>query len=590
MKVNTLVVLSISIVLCRPGLSESESATPPPVVAHHPGEDCLSCHAEFKLAGTVFADTEGTSPMPGVSLQMLNVDGGAVLSSNAAGNVVSSDVPDGSYLIQLGEISSKTWHAIPEQGSCNTCHEPGGHASAVRTKRMPASHTSIPSDNACVHCHYFPASMAYEQLRTPGVLDGARLALPTDESYVEIKGVRYPFDPNDYVIETVRPDVFAPGYYSLFDVILAVAKRHGIAIDCEYDEAAKTHWISAIDGVPGDYWHHWVFDIGGRNPANDLNARRDNRWDELLWRPGARVRIVEGENLAELKQAYHAEIAREIASGSAVGNVSISINPGNYQGNPEGSGRVTVTREFRNVRVTAHGLRATTATHIYSKPFQPEVVTVADVVFSLEDQKLLTAVYPVFFDRIAGSYIDSFYIQALGFPDAGVAHASGSQGFICHTHLARTNASNGRNINNAANVMHVPLDLMVIHSPDYSRWQWAQLGNPYYEKTEPQMYVQSILEDWDALERGFNLQVPYPQAFSDAVTIPYNMLELGAVDLSVQDPLGRSVATLLSEPVNDLGVHTITWQPRSEPGGTYSIVMKCNNVSQTRTVTYLKQD
>ena len=120
---------------------------------HNPGQDCLSCHEQFKLGGTVFTDSEGTSTMPGVSLQLIDVNGGAVLLSNDAGNVASSDVPDGSYLVQLGDISSKTWHTLPGQGSCNTCHEPGGNTSAVRTKLLHPSHTSIPADNDCTHCH-----------------------------------------------------------------------------------------------------------------------------------------------------------------------------------------------------------------------------------------------------------------------------------------------------------------------------------------------------------------------------------------------------------------------------------------------------
>jgi len=238
--------------------------------------------------------------------------------------------------------------------------------------------------------------------------------------------------------------------------------------------------------------------------------------------------------------------------------------------------------------VTAHDLRATTAAHMYSKPFLPGVVTVADIVFSLQDANQLTAVYPVFFDRIAGSYIDSFYIQALGFPGVGLAHASGSQGFICHTHLLTTPNYRRPNLNNAANVMHVPLDLMVIHAPDYSRWLWAELGNPYYEKTEPNAYSASVLEDWDALERGFNLQAPFPEAFHQSVVVSYNMLELGVVDLSVQDAFGERIETLVDAPMNDLGVHTLTWEPRNRPSGTYNLVMTCNGISQTRTVTYVK--
>jgi len=137
---------------------------------HHSGADCLSCHTDFKLAGTVFANSERISTLSGVRLQPINNQSGALLSSNSAGNMAAADVPAESCLLRLGNRSSKTWHAIPQQGSCNTCHEPDRHASAVRTVRMLVIHTSIPSDNGRSYCHCFPASTAYEQLQTPGVL------------------------------------------------------------------------------------------------------------------------------------------------------------------------------------------------------------------------------------------------------------------------------------------------------------------------------------------------------------------------------------------------------------------------------------
>ncbi|MBN1505289.1 MAG: hypothetical protein JW955_00500 [Sedimentisphaerales bacterium] len=101
MPARILPVLLISVAWCRPGLSQAAAPR-----SHHAGQDCLACHSGLKLGGTVFADGSGMSRMAGVPLQMLNTAGGVVLSSNAAGNVAASDVPDGSYLIQLGDISS----------------------------------------------------------------------------------------------------------------------------------------------------------------------------------------------------------------------------------------------------------------------------------------------------------------------------------------------------------------------------------------------------------------------------------------------------------------------------------------------------
>lgn len=151
-------------------------------------------------------------------------------------------------------------------------------------------------------------------------------ALPP--STVEIEGRKCPFDPAEHDIESLRPHVFAPGYYSLFDVILAVAAKHRISIEYGYDDAAKTHWITRVDGVPGDYWYRWVFDTGKADGAPELELRRNNRWDENLWRPGGRVRLTDGENAAELRRAYHAEIGREEKSGHTVGRFILSPSAG----------------------------------------------------------------------------------------------------------------------------------------------------------------------------------------------------------------------------------------------------------------------
>jgi uncharacterized protein (TIGR03437 family) len=351
---------------------------------------------------------------------------------------------------------------------------------------MPSGHNRIPADNDCSHCHHFPPTRTYDQLAAPGVLNGNAPPLPIASTTVEINGTAYAFDPSQQSIETVRPDVFAPGFFSLFDVILAVAGQNGIGVEYEYDDSAKTHWINSVDGVAGDYWYRWNFDTGNQDRQSEMGWKRNNRWDENLWRPGVAIRLsADGEDVAGLKAAYRAEIQREQQFGHVVGAVSIASNPGDVQGNPPESGRVAVQLDYTGVAVTAHNIRTGEFASPYLKPLQPGVVTVMDIALSLQDQGELDLVKTIFYDRINGSYIDAYFVQALGFPGIGVAHSSGSHGFVCRTHLGESSGFEGINVNDANGSLHIPLDLQVIHSPDYSLWRWMELGSHDYADDLP---------------------------------------------------------------------------------------------------------
>jgi hypothetical protein len=446
--------------------------------SHHPGESGLPSHAENTVAGIVFGDSSGAEPLPGVTVSFTNPAGERILlkPSDASGNVASSIIPDGRYLVQVGHIPSRSWHVIPEQGRCNACHKPGGNGSARRTTMLAPYHTRIPSDNDCTHCHYFPKTQSVEKLKTTGVLNGNAAGLVPPRSTVEIDGKAYPFDPLQYSIQTVRPDVFVPGYFSLFDTILAVAAKHGIAIEYEYDDAAKTHWITRVNGVPGRYWYRWVFDTGKVDGRPDLEWKRNNRWDENLWRPGATVRLVNNENVAELKRAYHAEIEREKKYGHVVGNVILYAILTHYIENPLEPGRRRVARRHRDVLVAPHDLRAAGYPSPYPKPFQPGVVTVLDIALSLKDQGKLDLVLPVFFDFIGTCYVHGHFVQALGIPGVGVVHNTGRQGFVCRTQLVTVPGSLEDHVNDAHASVKIPLDVQVIHAPHYSLWHWAGRG------------------------------------------------------------------------------------------------------------------
>ncbi len=553
---------------------------------HHAGEDCFICHTDFKIGGTVFSDTTAANVQPGVPLILTRTDGSQITLENSDpnGNIFSPVVPDGTYLMTLETITGRTWHTIPGQGSCNTCHIVGGNGGGPRTRRFPEYHTQIPPDNDCSHCHHFQASMNLPQLITPAVLNTGSEPPLLPGSYVQINGQIYPFDAAQYDIISVRPDIFAEGYFSIFDVILAVAESNAIPVEYYYDDSRKTHFITTLDNIAGDYWYHFSYDAGEGN-SNEIQYRRANRWDETLWRSGVWISLVEGENLAEIKAEYLEEINRENSLGHMIPYVKIAINPSDYEGNPPESGRITVSREYYNVQLTAHNYRATGYPTPYSKPFQPGVVTSLDIPLSLMDQNELDVVTGVFYTHFAGNYIDSYYIVALGFPDVGTAHASGRQGFVYTTE----NGTYRHLPNNADRKFHLTCDISVIHAQDFSNWRWIELGNPYYESAEPLSVTDpAIDEDYKAIDRGFNLHAPYPNPFKGSVQLTFNIIEPGQVDLAVYNAAGQKVARLYDNNVKNIGIHEVTWQPGPLSSGIYYLVMKYENDMQVRSISFVK--
>jgi hypothetical protein len=547
------------------------------------------------MAGTVFSDTAGITVEPGIPVSLVRSDGSVITLSgtNDDGNIAEPVVPDGNYLVNVGEITSRTWHNIPSQGSCNSCHVPGGNAGPSRTKQFGVTHTRIPSDNACTYCHFFPATVTFSQLICPNVLHTTLLTPSEPGSQVDILGEVFPFDPQQYQITTVRPDVFAPGFYSMFDVVLAVARENGIRIVFYYDDTRKTHFITSIDGVPGDYWYHFSYDAGHAN-TEEIQYRRANRWDEILWRPGVWIQVVEGENLDEIKAEYTEEILRESAAGHVIPTVLVSINPSDYQGNPRGSGRITVTREFTNVVVTPHNLRSIGYPSPYPKPFQPGVVTSLDIPLSLMDQGEMTVVTSAYYTLFASNYIESYFVVALGFPEEGTAHASGRQGFAYTTE----NGSFQRLANDADQLFHITCDIAVLHAPDFSRWRWVELGNPFYElprigttrKSGDPASVEdpTVLEDYDSIRRGFNLHAPYPNPFNGTARITFNIFEPGLVRIAVCDQTGQEVGELYRQLTENIGIHEVIWNPGGLSSGIYYVVMNYGKQMQVRRIAYVK--
>ena len=566
---------------------------------HNAGKDCITCHPTFIVGGTVYADTLGKSIAPGVSLSLTDPVGNIITlsASDSNGSISSTAPPVGRYLIHLGAISSRTWHELPQRRSCNTCHFAGGRYSPSTTKRLPANHTALPSDNQCSNCHHFPASMAMEQLMSSGVLTSAHTPDLPPGSYVIIGSDTARFDPSQYSITTLRPDIFAPGFYSMFDVILGVAATRNIPVEYAWDDSCKTFFISKINNKAGSYWFHFSYDASNGSASaggsrTELNNHRANRWDEVLWRPGVWIKVDADENVAELRSYYIREIQRERATGHTIPVVNFNIAPDTVYGNPPGSDRSRINVTYTNVQLTAHSLRSVGYHSPYSKPFQRGVVTSLDIPLSLKDQGKLDMVTSVFYNYFAGNYIDSYYLVELSFPSIGKVHSSGRQGIVYTTDNGDFRNGSIIKLPNQANQQHhITCDIDVIHAPDFSRWYWADLGNPYYESKEPTLTdiaEKSVIEDYNAIARGFNLHAPYPNPFNSSVGLSFNIFNPGRVTISIFNALGQKVATLLDNERQDIGIHLLRWSPGHLASGVYYVVMRHEGSLQERRIIYLK--
>lgn len=103
-----------------------------------PGADCLACHSadvpvegpNFTAAGTLFTDLQGTEPLAGATVRIIDADGNTIeLTTTAAGNFYTND-PIAMPFTASVEIDGESREMItePTTGACNSCHNCGGAA------------------------------------------------------------------------------------------------------------------------------------------------------------------------------------------------------------------------------------------------------------------------------------------------------------------------------------------------------------------------------------------------------------------------------------------------------------------------------
>jgi len=239
-------------------------------------------------------------------------------------------------------------------------------------------------------------------------------------------------------VETLRPDVFQPGHFSVFDVLVYLHQQGNFDLEYHFDRAMDTHIIDAIDGEPG-WWYRAEYS-GGWFESNSF------RMDMYPYKNGTQILVYkEGEDrLARIYKASRDEVERLATNDGEIVIPEVVVrSPGS-------------SRTFQDVVVTAHDVR--------SDVLQPGTVTSLDVLLSLGEQGEISRLKLSWYDRIGDADpVDSYWVEQID-----GAEASGGCGFVYETGPRDFEGFAGNHI-------HIPADARVIVSPEYALWFWICL-------------------------------------------------------------------------------------------------------------------
>lgn len=208
--------------------------------------------------------------------------------------------------------------------------------------------------------------------------------MPTGTGAVRIQDIgEFIFDASK--VETLRPDIFRPGHFSLFDVLVHVAKEGDIALEYHFDETMDTHVIDAINDQAG-WWYRAQYS-GGWTEDNVF------RMDMYPYKNGTKLWVyIEREGrLATIYRTFREEVERLASNGGRVIIPEVIIR------SPASS------YILQNVVVTPHDVR--------NDMFQPGVVTALDALLSLGEQGELFRLKLTWYERVGtADPVDTFYV------------------------------------------------------------------------------------------------------------------------------------------------------------------------------------
>jgi len=256
---------------------------------------------------------------------------------------------------------------------------------------------------------------------------------------IDIRGVgTFTFDAGK--VQTIRPEIFQPGHFSLFDILVHLAERGDIELDYHFAPNLNTHVINSINGVPN--WWYQAYYSAGWYESNVF------RMDMYPYKNETQILVSQPrQDFAErVHRTFEEEVARLTQNGGQI------VIPEVILGH----------KTFTDVRVTAHNVR--------SDVLQPGVITALDTLLSLGEHGKLFRSKLTWKERIGGADpVDNYWVELIDVGDGiGDDEAYGGCGWVYETGPREFSGFSGSHI-------HIPVDVRVTVSPEYAFWFWICL-------------------------------------------------------------------------------------------------------------------
>ncbi|UCG55112.1 MAG: hypothetical protein JSV32_02535, partial [Dehalococcoidia bacterium] len=155
---------------------------------------------------------------------------------------------------------------------------------------------------------------------------------------IKISGIGE-FNFNPLNVETVRSDIFQPGHFSFFDILVHISKRGDINLEYHFNESLATHVIDSINNEK-NWWYKAHYSSGWRESIvfrMDTQPYKDNSFLEL-YRESP-------QHLNGIYQTFSDEVQRLQANDGKVIILEFTIQSRSEQWS------------FNNVAVTSHNVR-----------------------------------------------------------------------------------------------------------------------------------------------------------------------------------------------------------------------------------------
>jgi hypothetical protein len=256
---------------------------------------------------------------------------------------------------------------------------------------------------------------------------------PITEGQIFINGIgNFKFNPTE--IKSVRDDVFNPGYFSIFDILVYLDEKDEISLDYEFKPEFNTNVIQNINGLE-DWWYYTYYDGGWAE-------RNVWRMDLYPYKDKSFIKLVQSDPgfLESVYAIFQEEVARQAENGGKIIIPEVIIR-----------GKTFEVIEY-DVEIQPKNLR--------TDYYKMDTITAIDVILTLSEEGIIS--HELSWHESIGSagLVKNYFVEEIN-GDRSVNRC----GFVYETGSPRFYGSYGNHI-------HLPADLRVLTSQEYLEFFW----------------------------------------------------------------------------------------------------------------------